>query len=234
MASHRSAAEVEASHIAAMGEPLGKLFTVLENELTWLAWRWGEYSALFASKPERLDLLNSSASFFFWIVQETLWFETLLGISRLAGPALTGKNENLSFFRLPLLISDPVLQKEVGAQLVALEEASVFVVPWRNKYLAHRDLAIALGNSKRATLPPADTPDVNKALAAMVRVMNAIELHYYNSTTIYQHAFSSPHGAETLLYVLRDGLRREELRQKKLEETGTYDPIDWNDDLPAV
>jgi hypothetical protein len=37
--------------------------------------------------------------------------------------------------------------------------------------------------------------------------------------------------AESLLYVLRDGLKREELRRKRLE-AGEYRPEDWNREPP--
>lgn len=213
-----------------MDDSLKELYEALDRELTWMFLRWNQYSQLFKS-PTRIALLNSSAPFFFSIIQEVLWFETLLGISRLAGPASTAGKPNLSAQRLRPLLEERGLRQSIEPFLDEAVSASAFVTDWRNRHIAHRDLDLSLSRSVRA-LPEATQPLVDRALDCQAALLNALSKHYDQSSTAYR--FAAPIGdAASLLYVIRDGLRREELRQKRLED-GQYDPSDWDDELPAI
>jgi hypothetical protein len=70
-----------------MGSDLGELVTALDVELTWLFLRWLQFRKLYVDRPSRIETLNRTASFFFWLVQHVFFEDTILGISRLAGPA---------------------------------------------------------------------------------------------------------------------------------------------------
>ena len=214
-----------------MGDELGELYTVLSTDLTWLYWRWSQYVQLFAEKPERLELLNSTAPFFFFVVQRTLWYDTLLGLTLLSAPVKTMNKDNLTIRRLSPLLDDDNLRAEVEVLVMQAVEASAFAADWRNREIAHRDLALALGREAKP-LESATREKVEKALQALAEVLNRVDLHYLKSTTHYLYS-GGARGAEDLLYVLRDGLRREQLRQEKLR-SGEYDPKDWDDDLGAV
>lgn len=229
MSRHKSADEVCQECVAAMGKDLGEIFSLLSNELTWLYWKWHEFVVLYAGSERRLEVLNSSAPFFFYVVQWTLWDETLLGISRLAGPATTGSKRNLSVRRLVPLTSDAELSEQLTALVESLTDACEFAIDLRNRRIAHHDLDAALGKSAKP-LATATRERIDAALAVLATVLNAVQLHYQGSTTAYAFV-GSPHGAENLLHVLRDGLKREEVRQRKLEE-GVYDPDDWDDHEP--
>src|SRR5882672_5366283 len=102
-----------ARNVQAMGAPLGEVYTELFAELTWVSLQWSEFCELFAGSQQRLDILNSSASFFFWLAQRSLWYDMLLAISRLAGPAKSMGRDNLSVQQLPFHISDLALKAEV-------------------------------------------------------------------------------------------------------------------------
>ena len=231
MAESKSGNEALAADVATMGPDLGALYHVLSAELTWAYWRWRQYVSLFGSGQRRLDILDSSAPFFFYIIQRTLWFETLLGIARLAGPEVSLGKQNLSIRQLPPLISDPTLKATVASEVDKAVAAGQFAIDWRNRHIAHRDLDLSLNRSPKP-LPPASQQEVEAALLAIATTLNLLQSKLQGSTTVYTFS-SSSQGAEALLSVLRDGLRREELRQRKLEQ-GKYDPEDWNDDLPAV
>jgi hypothetical protein len=215
-----------------MGTELGELYYLLSNEVTWLYWRWHEYVTLYTESDRRLEILNSSAPFFFYVVQRVLWDETLLGISRLAGPEATGRKRNLSVHRILPFMAGTAVAEKVEALLKEVTEKSASAIDLRNRHIAHRDLDVVLG--KAATpLPQVTKETVDAALAALAALLNAVQSHFQvGTTTAYQFA-SSPHGAETLLYVLRDGLKREQARTKKLED-GIYDPDDWNDRDPPL
>jgi len=231
MADTLSAEQVREHHIVAMGPELGELFTLLSDELTWLYWQWSQYVKLYAAKPSRLEILNASAPLFFGIIQRTLWFETILGVTRISGPETTGKKQNLSVRRLPPLIADAAVRVDAERMLVDVVDSSAFAMDWRNRHIAHRDLDLSLGRQAQP-LTPATKHAVDVALDALAALLNRIADHYLNSTTAYR---SSPMSwdAESLLYVLRDGLKREEIRTARLE-AGEYRPEDWNDDLDEV
>jgi hypothetical protein len=53
--------------------PPAEVYGVLFHQLVWARYRWRAYSTLFAHSQRRIDLLNESASFFFFLAQETLF-----------------------------------------------------------------------------------------------------------------------------------------------------------------
>jgi hypothetical protein len=61
------------------------------------------------------------------------------------------------------------------------------------------------------------------AIDAITAVLNAVEGHYRDSETAYEHGVAAPGDAEALLHVLREGLeaRAEEIR---LLEAGKLPP----------
>lgn len=97
MSEIQSAEQARMRYVEALGCDLGELVYLLSNELCLLFWRWKQYVSLYATKPSRLDIINQSAPFFFWIVQETLWDYILLSIARLADTPETGKNKIYHF-----------------------------------------------------------------------------------------------------------------------------------------
>lgn len=214
-----------------MGQELGEVFTELSNQLAWQFWRWSQFEKLFGSEEARVTVLNSTAPMFFGIAQDLLWMDTLLGVSRLAGPAATGRGkgekQNLSICRIPVLLTDATLRADVSKLIADVVRDSGFAMDWRNRHIAHRDLDLSLGRPASA-LPPASRLAVNTALDGIADVLNRLSLHYFDSTTGYR---SSPLNAdaEDLLFYLRAGLKRETLRQELLEK-GKYRPEDWTDD----
>jgi hypothetical protein len=66
----------------------------------------------------------------------------------------------------------------------------------------------------------------------MGEILNAIQAHFLSATTVYD-ASRITHGVMDLLYAVRGGLRREDVRQERLER-GEYRPEDWDDNAPAL
>ncbi len=213
-----------------MGVELGELFTVLSQQLTWQFWHWSQFEKLFGNLKSRVEVLNSTAPMFFGIVQDLLWHDTVLGISRLAGPASTGhgknKKQNLSIRQIPDLLTDHHLRGEVEVLVEEAARRSGFAMDWRNRHLAHRDLKLSLGHPASALLP-ATRLAVNDALDGIADVLNHLDLHYFDATTAYR---SSPLNADAddLVHYLQAGLKRESIREQRLND-GQWDPADWDD-----
>lgn len=75
----------------------------------------------------------------------------------------------------------------------------------RNKRIAHADLEHAMQLAEEP-LPGISRAYVENALEILRRYLNAIEVHYFNSTTAYKHLVA-PHytGGNRLMEVLRLG-----------------------------
>ena len=50
--------------IKIMGEPLGKQYAALWQELAWVHAKWSEYVELFGAQQSRIDLLNKGRAGF--------------------------------------------------------------------------------------------------------------------------------------------------------------------------
>jgi AbiU2 len=215
--------ELEKRNIAAMGEVAGKQYSVLNNEVAILHLYWKEYVELFGTNLKRIDRLNQTAPGFFRMLQTELFQTNILHLARLTDPPKTGKKQNLSLQNLPDLVTDTVLKKALNDLLAVVTEKTEFCRDWRNRRFAHHDLALATDVSA-TPLETANREKFNEALKALADVINAVEGHYFRNVTSFEHV-AGHGGAATLLYVLGDGVKARERRQKAIAE-GKFDKLD--------
>ena len=222
--SYKTPEEVEQQYVDSLGRDLGRIHHLLVNECSWLHWKWGEYVTLFGSRPERIDLLNQAAGAFFRIVQDSLWEDVLLHISRLTDPPKSAGKDNLTLQRLPQLVA-PEARAEVQRLLSECLAKSEFARDWRKRHIAHRDLHLAL-DERSVPLAEASRLAVGDALESIAKLLNVVESYYLKSEVAYE--LTSPlENAESLLYVLRDGIDARKRQQRRFE-TGQLDPEDMN------
>ena len=227
MSQSKTADESKQEYVQLMGEPLGKIFHALWQEVAWLYTKWGEYVALYGTKPGRIDLMNKSAPRFFRIVHDSLWEETLMHIARLTDPAETGKKEkkeNLSIQRLLLMAPDETLKQTLKEKIETAKSKSEFCRDWRNRRIAHIDLQLAIEDGINP-LQSASRVAVKGALSAIVDVLNTVTLHYNDSTTIFDVS-NGYGGGESLLHVIDDGLKMDEERAKRIQ-SGDFKKSDF-------
>jgi len=206
MSGQQSAEEVEAEHIAKLGPDLGPVYHALWNECAWLNVKWQQYQVLFGTSPEHIELLNHVAPVFFRVVQDTLWEGILLAMCALTDPLRSVGKANLTVYRLSELTkeSDPNFREELTEDIKAAREATEFARDWRNRHIAHHDLALAVDAGAKP-LEPASRKRVSAAINAVCNVLRKISLQYLESDIVFG-AFREPGGAQALLCVLRDGL----------------------------
>ena len=157
-------------------------------------------------------------------VQDILWEDVLLHLARLTDSPRSMGKANLSVRHLAaLLVSSPINIKAKSLAAAALD-ACEFARDWRNRRLAHRDLNLALGQSV-LPLAPASRAAVNASLIALEELLNAVSMHYLDSTTIFA---LSPGAADavSLLYLLRDGLQFRADRLARMKR-GEHRPDDF-------
>jgi hypothetical protein len=75
-----------AEYVQAMGADLGTLCHELRNEVEWLQFKWSEFQELFEKGAQRIDLLNTVASKFFYFLHKLLFEDAMLHLCRLTDP----------------------------------------------------------------------------------------------------------------------------------------------------
>jgi hypothetical protein len=218
-----SADETRQEYITAMGQDLGSVFYRLYHELTLLHIRWREYTELFGTKPERVDLLNRAAGWFFRLVQATMEDYIVLSLSRITDkPKVAGK-DTLTVQRLPKLVSDPGLAAEVQALVDVALVKTKSARDRRNRSIAHIDLLLALGQGAQP-LEAASLQSVREALEAIAAVLNRLQVAYLATEPIpFDMTAGGLGDALSLLHVIRDGLEADEARHQRLKERRPLD-----------
>jgi hypothetical protein len=211
--------ETRDAYISTMGEELGPVFYVLYNQTALLHMQWHQFRVLFGTKPERIELLNRASGLFFRFTQDIFWEHTLLHLARLTDRPETGGKRNLTVQALPPLVADLHLRRELEVLIASATEATGFARDWRNRRVAHSDFDLALQRSS-TPLALASRAQVETALAAIALVLNRLE-YAYKGGSLYFKALDDPGDAQSLLYVLRDGVEASQARLERLR-AGTY------------
>ena len=214
----RTAAEAKAHNIEKMGPSLGAQYSVLWQEVATIHHNWSEFVELYHSKPERRELMRRAAIGFFEMVGDSLREGVLLHLGRLTDPSFSMGKSNLTIRNLPDLIDDAGVKERVSQLVRVAMEKTEFARDWRNRWLAHQDLKLALGEGPVEPLAKAEKEEVDAALKAIVEAMNEVDIYFTGAETRYD-LLSPHHGAVALLYVMDDGLKREEERMERLRES---------------
>jgi hypothetical protein len=152
------------------------------------------------------------------MLQVRLWETAVLHLARLTDPPYSpgGKDkQNLTIQNLPGLIGDAKAKAVVGALVeVALKETE-FCRDWRNQYIAHRDLNLALGEQSALPLAEASRKQATAALKAIADVLNGVQGHYLDGWTIFDAA-ARHNNADTLIYLLNDGIKAKQAREVRI------------------
>ena len=223
---HRTAEEAKAEHIRLMGDELGTIYAALWQEVAWVHGKWSEFVALFGTRESRVDLLNAAAPAFCGLVQDSIWENVLLHVARLTDrPGTgtgTGKKQNLTIQRLPMLIDRVNARATVETKVQAALASCAFARDWRNRHIAHSDLDLKVSDTAQP-LEFASRQCVNQALASLSDVLNTVAAEYLDSTSFFDTLDGD---ALALLYVIDDGLRADKQRRERLRK-GIYDPEEF-------
>ena len=192
-------------------EPIADIFQGLWQDVCRLHWQWATCRTLYGSGPERIDLLNSTAPDFFWLVERILLDAVLLSLARITDPVRTGGKENLSLNRLMESVPQnegAVFRAELAGILEKVRGSCAAFREIRHRRLAHCDLPTAL-EYRPDPLPGLGRKAVEEALCAIRDFMNRVTAHYCDSTTWFEGA-GSPDPASELVGFLETALARSE------------------------
>jgi hypothetical protein len=198
-----------AEYMRVMGPELGRLCHELQLDLWWLEHKWREYQELYARGQERIDLLNSVASNFFYFLNKLFFEDALLHLCRLTDPPRSCGRNTLSVMRLAEEVTDPALKSAVQTRADIAKNRCDFARDWRNQKLAHTDLE-SLRIGQAVVLPKVDATDIEDAMKTIDAVLTFLEAHHGIPHSI---SIRDPWGAKSLIGYLSHGkkLREQEL-----------------------
>jgi AbiU2 len=222
LASSQTQDEVRAEYAAKMGPQLGELQYLLWHDVTTLHLNWAEFRELFATKPSRIALMNETAPAFFGRLEDVLWKDVLLHLSRLTDkPAGRGK-QRLTVLQYTPLVARLPIRDAVHAALDKVERAARFARDWRDRRIAHRDFKHAQ-DPAATPLEPASRAKIEAALKAVRELMQIPEDHFRDTLVSYEHVIGAPGGAWDMLYHLDSGLEAiRALRSEHIHWTPKY------------
>ena len=202
------------------------IWNLLYEETVWVHAYWLLFKQLFGGTLDDLDLLNRSAAFCFYVIQDALATDVQLTLSKLSDPAKSQGKENATAEHLLNEIQGlhwPASADHLQCLFQELRDACRPIRTARNKIIAHIDRATALGSNKAQ--PPAGTTvgETNKALQALREFMNAAAVYLGEVPTAYEHFSARGEGGDDLIALLRMAERYEVLQREE--------KIPW-DDLP--
>ena len=162
-----------------LGEDFGTVLYEIRNDWLTALVRLKEYRVLF-SDHDAVKLLNAAGAAFMWDVQQILWRDLLLHVTRLTDPATMGGHKNLSVRALPQFCERQELQAEypeLHALVQALVDTAVTAADaprdWRNRRISHSDLGLAI-DPEAESLAPTSLRQVQGALDAVHAVIRTI------------------------------------------------------------
>ena len=142
-----------------------------------------------------------------------MWEDALLHMARLSDPPQSVGKDNLTIQGLDQVIPDPALAHEVSKLVADAVSHCSFAKDWRNRRLAHNDLALKLNQSAQP-LTAANRKAVRGALDAMGRVLGQIHNKYFNSEMVFS-PLGIPGGADALIVYLQRAVQAEDQQREQ-------------------
>lgn len=224
MARDQSPDDVRKEHLDRLGSEVGPVYHALYEDWAWLQVKWQEYIALFGTNERRIEIMNSAAPLSFRVMQDALWENILIHLTRLTDPPESRGKANLTILRLREVLSDAGGIVEIAGKVDAALAVTEFARDWRNRRLAHHDLAVALDSAEHQ-LPGVSHQKIRDALGAIHGVLECVN-HYALDSSLANQVFTvGDGGAASLLHILQDGLDARAAKMERIR-TGTFTPDD--------
>ena len=160
-------------HQVEVGEGFDAVFDGL-----WKGWagalsRLKKFRVLF-SNAERVQLLNAIGGEFFGDIQQVLYVDMTLRLTRLTDPVGKGAKQNLTVRRLPdFFCSAPKLHDDLKQGVEDAVQATEFARDWRNRRISHSDLTLEIAPNAKP-LAAFSLHRVQAALDSIHAILNTI------------------------------------------------------------
>lgn len=202
--------EQRAEYVKVMGPELGSLCYELREQLDWLKHKWMELEQLFAKGAERIELLNTVAPNFFYMLHKLMLEDAMLHLCRITDPAETRTRlskkfvtrKNLTVRGLPGAIPEMQFRDRVKTKVQEAHAKCEFARLPRNRLLAHADSeAIQYGSGG----PPILRSHIEDAMKSLRDLIALVEEHYGLPPSAL---IVDPFGAQSLIAYLERAVHR--------------------------
>lgn len=204
------------------------IWTLLYGETVAVHAYWKLFDQLFGGSQDQLDLLNRSAGFCFYVMQDALATDIQLTLSKLSDKAESHGKTNATAEHLLNEIRNlrtPISVDELHRLLQSFIDACQPIRAARNKMIAHLDRATALQTAQVTGVPSTTVAQINEALRALRHFMNAAAEYLGEVPTAYEFFITRGEGGDDLMSLLQMAERYQVLQQEM--------KIPW-DDLPKL
>lgn len=174
MATNRSGKEVLKHCETVFGKELGTIFYRLNSAWTYAFLKAREYRILFSNR-DNLDLINAVGGRFIGSIQDVLYDDILLQLTRITDKAKMGSNKNITIRMFPDFFEDFEMKKKVCELVKGAVQATEFARHWRNKRIVHIDYEYHM-DPESNPLKPASLERVQNALNAIHCLLNEVSL----------------------------------------------------------
>ncbi len=205
MTRYNSPDEILQEYQIRLGCEFGLFYFRLRNQTIHVHAKWHEYTNLYGYSPERIEILNNCAPYFFALLDSIFWSDILLHLSRLTDPPGKGSKSNFTIRRLPAFIQARDLECKVTPMVHEAVHSVDTAREWRNRHLAHLDLDLTLGTARAAPLPDLSRKTIEDALSALRKPLDAVELYYFDRTVTLQYLVTDS-GSDALVTLLQTAL----------------------------
>jgi len=202
------------------------IWTLLYDETVAVHAYWKLFNQLFGGSQDQRDLLNRSAGFCFYVIQDALATDIQLTLSKLSDPAESLGKANATAEHLWNEIRSLLTPASVDGLHCLLQsfiQACKPIRAARNKMIAHLDRATALQTGQVTVVPSTTVAQVHEAHRALRSFMNAAAEYLGEAPTAYELFITRGEGGDDLVSLLRMAERYQILQKEE--------KIPW-DDLP--
>ena len=190
-----------------MNKRCKEIFDYLFEEVVWLNGKWKIYQQLFLSGQDVYDVLNNSASTFFFLLKR-IWLNELISIIMKITDSKTFKNNkterNISLDLLISLLDEKKNKDLIESLNKRLEKIKTICKQLRfvrNKIIAHHDLNAARKINLRKLQPEKIQP-VEDAVKEISELYNEVEKYFLGYSTAFDK-FAMQADGNTLVSVLK-------------------------------
>jgi hypothetical protein len=175
-------------------EQYRETFQLLYGEYLEITEKAREYEQLYGDE-KLVRLLNDTAPFLFWLIQNTFYDDLILSLARLLDPARTLGNENMSLcYLIDLLKTNQhcKLASRLETRLEKIKTDAKPIVLHRKKRIAHNGRAEAI--TDKQTLPGVSWNIIKKAIGDACSFLSEFDREFTGSG-IQERPFDDCRGA---------------------------------------
>ena len=165
-----------------MPTDLADLYVPIHKDVLSHHAKWKIYRQLYAESEESIQLLGRTAGLLFRYFQDLLFYDSLLTFSK-----LTEGGKRASLRRLVDILEkhvEPEFCEEVTADLDEIIEKCKPFKKWRNKSIAHKDLAFFVGSSPKK-LPSVSRKMIEDTNEKIGEMLNKIRTKFGVNFTLF-------------------------------------------------